>query len=102
MILASRLDCPLSLKTPNMGNPGCKFVLTAALIVLLACGESPALLRLQPQPLSLIQPQLMFSHLPRFSQPKAHLPRFSQPKAQQTSRYRCYPTTMSLSLVCRG
>ena len=22
MMLPSRLDCPLSLKTPNMGNPG--------------------------------------------------------------------------------
>ena len=27
MMLPSRLDCPLSLKTPNMGNPGLRTVL---------------------------------------------------------------------------
>ena len=26
MMLPSRLDCPLNLKTPNMGNPGLVFL----------------------------------------------------------------------------
>ena len=31
MLLQSRLDCPLSLKTPNMGNPGSNPMLSGLL-----------------------------------------------------------------------
>ena len=36
MMLPSRLGCPLSLKTANMGNPG--FITRGAELIILLCG----------------------------------------------------------------